>query len=103
MRGRPETLHHLLVTLAFHAVEEARPRGHVRVAASQVADSRGAFVVEDDGARDDSLLDGDVGMLTGRGLARASAALILARIDGRVLATRDDDRTCVSLALPLFE
>jgi nitrogen-specific signal transduction histidine kinase len=99
VQGRPETLHHLLLTLGLHAVEEARPRGRVHLGASRLGD-RVAVFVEDDGAEDPSLQDGADAYLTGRGLALATAEFILARIGGSALATRENAQTRVTLLLP---
>jgi len=101
---RPETLHHLLVSLAFYGVEEARPRGHVHVGVA--VDDKGQVVVriEDDGEEDESLAHpraSEPSELTGRALACAVAAVILERLAGSVEVSRRDDRTCVELTLPV--
>ncbi len=107
VRGRSETLHHLIVTLAVHAVEETRPSGRVQVNASSGTDGLVVFCVEDDGPGDDSLQGGAGGLqggaggaLTGRALAVASANLILGRVGGAADVARVDGCTRVSLRLP---
>lgn len=107
VRGRRETLHHLLLTLAFLAVEEVRPRGRVRVAARAAAEGGVAFWVEDDGPADPALEAGAVpptgAGTTGRSLARQVAEQLLTRLAGSVSVTREGDRTRVRLRLPLLE
>ncbi len=104
VRGRPQTLHHLLLTLAYHAVEEARPRGRVRLEAAPIASSAIALRVEDDGPEDPSLVGETEGAtLTGRALACACASSLLSRLGGRAAAVREGGATRVELQLPLFE
>jgi len=103
VRGRPETLHHLLVTLACYAVEEARPHGHVSVRARTESDGRVSLCVEDDGGSDESLGARQRGTLTGRALACAAADLLLDRLGGDVSVSRRDGMTAVALSLPLRE
>jgi signal transduction histidine kinase len=103
VRGRQETLHHLLATLAFHAVEEARPAGRVWLRASAAADGVVRLCVEDDGPEDAGLHAREAGALTGRALALAAGAAILARVGGQAEAERSGGRTAVSLRLPLLE
>jgi signal transduction histidine kinase len=103
VRGRPETLHHLLVTLACYAVEEARPHGHVRITAGSEANGNVRLRVEDDGTIDESLGERQRGALTGRALACAAADLLLVRVGGDVDVQRRDGFTEVVLSLPLRE
>lgn len=100
VRGRPETLHHLLVTLACYAVEEARPHGHVKIRARPDASGGVLVHVEDDGTVDESLPERQRGALTGRALACAAADLLLDRVGGRVEVERRDGITEVVLRLP---
>ena len=104
---RPETLHHLLVTLAFYGVEEARPKGHVRVGVAVDAKGHVAVRIEDDGPEDESLAGHGAadraGELTGRALACAVAGVILERLGGSVEVLRSDGRTRVVLTLPVSD
>jgi signal transduction histidine kinase len=97
---RPESLHHLLVTLAFYGVEEARPKGHVRVAVGVDDKGQVTFRIEDDGIEDESLARLHEGELTGRALACAVGEVILGRLGGSVEVSRIESRTRVVLTLP---
>lgn len=107
VRGHPEILHHLLLTLAFLAVEGARPRGRVHLAAETAAEGGVTLWVEDDGPEDPSLEDPAPlrpgAALTGRALARAVAERVVGRVAGSVSIAREGGRTRVRLRLPVFE
>jgi hypothetical protein len=90
----------LLVTLAFYGVEEARPKGHVRVAVGVDDKGQVTFRIEDDGIEDKSLARLHEGELTGRALACAVAEVILGRLGGSVEVSRIESRTRVVLTLP---
>jgi signal transduction histidine kinase len=95
-----EILHHLLLTLAFHAIEEARPHGHVVLGATGGANGCVEFFIVDDGREDPELGEPSESPATGRGLAFAVARVLLDRIGGGVEATRSGERTHVVLQLP---
>jgi len=98
--GRPDVLHHLLVSLACYAVEEARPRGRVRVSAGPDRADRIAFQVEDDGTPDDVLADFRLSGRTGRALLCRMADALLEPWGGSVSAAREGDTTRIALSLP---
>ena len=103
VRGRLETLHHLLATLAFHALEAAKPEGRVRLEAVALPAGGAELRVADDGAEDAGLEELDGETLTGRGLALATARVIGESLGGTAAASRSDGWTVVALRLPLLE
>ncbi len=96
----PDTVQQLLLTLAFGALEAARPRGCVVIRALPGDDAGGvSLVVEDDG-EDEDLCDWSRQMLRGRVLACAVANRILVRRGGRLAVDRSQGITRVALVLP---
>lgn len=100
--GRPEALHHLLATLGYYAVEEARPRGRVGIGAGRVGGNV-VFRVEDDGREDKQLGSVRAGVATGRALACEVAKILVADFGGAVDARRVGDVTRIELTLPALE
>jgi len=95
-----DTLQHLLLTLAFGAMEAALPKGRVYIRALPgEASDEVCFAVEDDGP-DEELADWSQQMLRGRPLACAVASRILARRGGRLEVDRSHETTRVALILP---
>ncbi len=101
--ARQDVLHHLLVSFAYYAVEEARPRGQVRVAVRSEAGARIVFQLEDDAAADDALPDFQETGRTGRALLCRVAGSLLDPWGGGVSVQRESDTTRVTLRLPIAE
>ena len=99
---RSEVLHHLLVTFAYYAVEEARPRGRVRIRVDG-SDAGVVFRVEDDGRPEQGLFEPREGLPTGRSLACEIAKVVLGSLGGGVEAGRSGDLTEIALTLPALE
>ena len=100
--GRLETLHHLVATLAYHAVEEARPRGRVRIRADR-GDSEIVFSIRDNGRKEEGLGEAHEGAATGRSLACEVAKVVLGDVGGTVEARRVEDETEILLTLPALD
>ena len=100
--GRLETLHHLVATLAYHAVEEARPRGRVGIRAHR-GDGGVVFSIQDDGPQEEGLGDAHEGPPTGRFLACEVAEIVLGSLGGGVEVRRVADATEILLTLPALE
>lgn len=103
VEARHDVLHHLLVSFAYYAVEEARPRGQVRVAARFEAGARIAFQLEDDAAADDALPDFLQTGRTGRALLCRVANRLLEAWNGTMSVHREADTTRVILSLPIAD
>jgi signal transduction histidine kinase len=98
--GRRDALHHLLLSFAYYAVEEARPRGRVVVTALRSDEGPVTFRVEDDGPEEPGLGEAAADRATGRTLVLAIADVILGRWGGGVKAVRDGRTTRIELQLP---
>ena len=96
----PELFHQLLVTLAFCALEETRPRGHIEVSVAAATGGGVVFAVEDDGPEDVDLPDWPNQPPRGRTLACAVAAHLAEGLGGRLDIHRRDDRTRIELTMP---
>jgi signal transduction histidine kinase len=92
----PESIHHLLLTAIFSALEAAGPGHCVRVSAEAAGDEI-AFAVEDEGPRQ---TEPEGPFLSGRALTWALAEAILGRQGGRLRVQRRDDLTRVELWVP---
>jgi histidine kinase len=91
-----ESIHHLLLTAVFGALEAAGPGQRVRVSAEAAGDGI-VFAVEDEApCRDEP---GDP-RLSGRALTWALAEVILGRQGGRLCVRRRDGSTRVELWVP---
>lgn len=93
------TLHHLLQSLVFGAIEAAGGGGTVRLVAER-GDGAVAFGVEDDGPVGPEPEGGVRQALRGRPLVWAVARRIVGRAGGRCEASRSSGRTRVSLVWP---
>ena len=100
--GRLETLHHLIATFAYHAVEEARPRGRIRIRADRAAGGV-VFAIQDDGRHEEGLGEVRDGAATGRSLACEVAKIVLGDLGGAVEARRVEGETEILLRLPTLE
>lgn len=92
----PESIHHLLLTAIFGALEAAGPGQLVRVSA-EVAGEGIVFAVEDDAPCRAEPGDSH---LSGRALTWALAEVILGRHGGRLRVPRRDGPTRVELWVP---
>ena len=99
--GSPQTVHQLIVTLAYYAIVQAAPDGTVVVRAEHRA-SEGtiAFTVEDSGAEEPELLRVRNSILRGRELACAVARRILSGLGGALEVARRDGRTQIAVIVP---
>lgn len=96
----PDTMKQMLLTLAFGAMEVARPKGRVGIRALPgKGPDEVCFVVKDDGP-DDEPMDWSQQMLRGRPLACAVASRMVAWWDGRLEVSRSDGVTRVALVVP---
>jgi hypothetical protein len=93
------TLHHLLQSLVFGAIEAAAGGGTVRLVAER-RDGAIAFAVEDDGPVGPEPEGGAHAALRGRPLVQAVARRIAGRAGGRCEVSRSSGRTRVSLVWP---
>jgi len=100
VRADSHVLHPLLMTLAFGALEAARPNGLVRLAA-RPADEALTFVVEDTAVAVESVHGWRSRPLCGRSLGWATAEAIVAKLGGRVGVSAMDPGTRVELRLPI--
>jgi len=100
--GSLEALHHLVATFAYHAVEEARPRGRVRIRADR-GEGGVVLVIRDDGREEEGLGEAPAGTATGRGLACEVARVVLGSLGGSVEARRVAGETEILLTLPALE
>lgn len=99
--GNPETLHQLIVTMAYYGIVQASPDGEVRIRAEQEASGRRVtFFVEDNGSEEVELAKWSDAILRGRVLACAIARCVLAGLGGSVEVEREDGRTRILLAVP---
>jgi signal transduction histidine kinase len=89
----------LLSSLVHLAIEQVRPRGHVRLALE--LDERDAcFIVEDDGAEDPALVAWAEGPYRGRPLICALAHALLERCGGGLEVASANGRSRVLLRVP---
>jgi len=96
----PDAMLQMLLTLAFDAMEAARPKGRVDIrAVLGEGPDEVCFAVEDDGP-DDELGAWSRQMLRGRPLACAVASRMVAWWDGRLEVDRSDGVTRVALIVP---
>jgi hypothetical protein len=99
--GTPQTLHQLIVTMAYYAIVQAEPGGTVVVSAEhRTSDETVAFTVADDGAEEPELSCTRPAILRGRELACAVARHVLAGLGGSVEVERRGDRTCIVMVVP---
>jgi signal transduction histidine kinase len=99
--GNPETLHQLIVTLAYYAIVEASPDGAVAVRAEfSESDSSVSFVVEDSGPEEADLASWESAVLRGRVLACTVASKVLSGLGGTLEARRKNDRTQIVMTVP---
>lgn len=83
VRVDAELLHHLLIALAYGALEAVRPRGRVRLSARK-AGGRVALVLEDDAEPIDLAIADGAPPRAGRALGLRLATALLARSGARV-------------------
>jgi two-component system sensor histidine kinase HydH len=96
----PDTMQQMLLTLAFGAMEAARPKGRVGIRALPgKGPDEVCFAVEDDGP-DDELGDWSQQMLRGRPLVCAVASRMVTWWGGRLEVGRSDGVTRVALIVP---
>jgi len=101
--GNPETVHQLIVTMAYYAMAHAAPDGTVRIRAVYDAAARAvAFEIEDDGGVEPELENWGAAILRGRVLACAVASRILTGLGGRVEVRREDDCTRIVMSVPVL-
>jgi signal transduction histidine kinase len=99
--GNPETLHQLIVTMAYYAIVQASPDGSVEVRAEYSApESRVTFIVEDSGVEEPDLPNWQTGTLRGRVLACRVACKVLSGLGGSIEVGRAGERTQIALTVP---
>jgi len=99
--GNPETIHQLIVTMAYYAIVQASPDGSVFVRARHDPDSGTVeFHVEDDGAEEPELAKWRDAILRGRVLACNVARRILTGLGGEIDVLRQEDRTRIVMTVP---
>jgi len=100
--GDSDVLHHLLLALASHAIEGARPRGYVRLALER-CDDHVAFVIEDNAPEREPLSDWPHLERRGRPLTCAIADDILRKRRGRIEVSNEDGINRIALHLPIAD